>query len=251
MSSNRSSYDPLDPFAEKENIFESKEIRTSKSREAKRRADYLKKKEKTETKAKKPSLLSRIITFFKELPEREDKKKVITRCAIMIISIVVVVFVVLFIIIPLKREKQFEEKAVSISNALNDSVNIQEGKIAYEEDLRTIIEESSPQSTAYGIAILTLVHYLQEDERIEDAIILLEQKADIDSMSNNYRIEALLKLSDLYGMLNQPEKRMETIDSLLQYGNTEEDINIEEGSWREIREELSELYNSLKAQADE
>lgn len=170
MPNNKSGYDPLDPFAEKEELFESKDIKKSKAREAKRRADYLKKKEKTENKAKKPSLFSRIKTFFKELPEREDKKKIYTELiisSIVVIGLIVgIIFVITNIVIPKIEEET--EKIETETRQEEYSKKIEEAA-AFNDDLAYINanEEALENETDYERKIILLLNLKNGYARIE------------------------------------------------------------------------------------
>ena len=219
LPSNRTSYDPLDPFAEKEELFESKDIKKSKAREAKRRADYLKKKEKTETKAKKPSLFSRIKTFFKELPDREDKKKVYARLALAPILIIAVVISVVFLINNRNHALIIEETKAEIESAHTDFFW---GDLNEEEDLENYkleIEEKYNSTDDPDLKFLyrkeLINFYYEDEEKSQEVIGWINEQLSYEKITTPEKVNLLVALIDLYKMNDMIDESKNALRELL------------------------------------
>ncbi len=211
MPNNNLGYDPLDPFAEKEELFESKDIKKSKAREAKRKADYLKEKERTEIKAKKPSLFSRIKTFFKELPEREDKKKVYARFINIALTIGGIALIVSFVITPKIEEKASEEADINANQEMIATLqDINEGFTDTKNEEEKLIEKinnSKSGSDAKYDYVQALALLYQEDKKYEEIADIMEAFLDDDKINFQTKVTAYIELLHVYQDLIEDNSR--------------------------------------------
>ena len=203
--------DPFDPFSDKEEVFETKNIRASKAGRLKSKTPAsFSKKEKNK---KKPSLFSRIKTFFKELPEREDKKKVYFKLIFTPILVCILVFLISTFIISLinerNREQKIEETKAEIESAHTDFFL---GKLNEEEDLENYkleIEEKYNSTDDPDLKFLyrnELIRlHIDNKEKNKEVIGWINEQLSYKKISTIDKVNLLVNLIALYrdnGMTN-------------------------------------------------
>jgi len=251
-NSRESDYDPLDPFAEKEELFESKDIKKSKARELKRRADFLKEKERTKNKVKKPSLFSRIKTFFKELPDREDKKKVYTIFIVGLIVLVLLILAFTFILAPkleeIRQELEYEGawdygRQVTSEMIAIDIANDYDLAQKYESELLeriTSTENGSVAQYQYVNALVKLYSEMRDENKVFET---LENFLQYDNCDNLTRAGLLFELLEKYKDRKMNDEYIKTIKRIIEMPS--EPFNINGESFDVLQEELRIELNRM------
>ena len=239
--------DPFDPFSDKEEVFETKNIKTSK-------AGRLKSKTPTpsaSTKKKKPLPLSkRLKLALKSFSEREDKKRIFLFSGISLLLITGIIFFYTFFIEPWRREQMAEltdkittEKAASFSMDVIAYENEEESFEDLEKRLLREINTSSDRKIKIS-ALVSLADIYSDNGRISEAIEMLEKELETAETPSE-KVQLMANLSNLYAKNGDKEKAISLLEQILEYPETE-NIEINGLPWGGVRETYLEEYNRMK-----
>ena len=217
IEDNESNNNELDPFSNEENVFESKEIRHSKSHKSKRRANNPSKQE-DKTK-KKPSLHQRVKTFFKELPEREDKKIVYTLMVAATTMIIVLVLAAYFSLTSLINNRnhnlEIEETEAYIESTDTD---VFWGDLN-EEDYKLEIEDKYSSTNDPDLKFLyrkeLINFYFEDEEKQDEAIELINEQLSYSKITTPEKVNLLVSLIELYKANGMTKETKKAVNELL------------------------------------
>lgn len=207
-NNNNGNYDPFDPFSEKEDTFDTKKIRRSKASQLKR-SIFKPAHAPIEQKKKKNSLFSRLKTFFKELPERRDKKRIYFKLALIPTLIFVIGISLNFLINYINHNLKIEETKAEIESAHTDFFL---GKLNEEEDLENYkleIEEKYNSTDDPDLKFLyrnELIRlHIDNKEKNKEVIGWINEQLSYKKISTIDKVNLLVNLIALYrdnGMTN-------------------------------------------------
>jgi len=250
-------FDPLDPFYSEEIDYETSGIRRSKANQLKRATSKPASAPIVHEK-KKVSFLSRIITFFEELPNRADRYR-IYRMAVMVFALIVGLFlVVFFIIAPLIRE-QSKNAEIEVATKLNndvsdflitnqkDPVGLEEEKNAKIVELKNLYDKSVNNPEAQYEYAIALLRIYEADGDIASIELLTEQFMSNENLAFPTNAYFLIALKGTYFSQDNYAKYKETIEKLLQLPDDNQ-YNFNSATFTEEKEVLKSELERLKAE---
>ena len=197
--------DNLDPFAEKEDEFRTNDIKKSKSRLTRRRVDALKKSREAENgNPKKLPFSKRSIKFFKELPEREDKRNMYLRLSLILILIATIGTSLFFLIDNWNknRNQKIEEVKAEIESAHTDFFL---GNLNEEEDLENYKLEIEKKYSSTNDPDLKFLYrkelislYFEDEEKNQEVIRLINEQLSYKKLTTQEKVNLLVAVIDLY-----------------------------------------------------
>lgn len=216
-SSRTPNYNPLDPFADNSISYDTHDIRNTKARETQRKVEQYKKQKALEAKRKahknRNSLLKRVKTFFKELPEREDRKKVYVRLVITPILVLAIgVAITISVIVSIdnrNHELKIEETKAEIESAhtnfflevLNEEEDLENYKLEIEEKYNST--DDPDLKFLYRKELIRL--HIDNKEKNKEVIGWINEQLSYKKISTIDKVNLLVNLIALYrdnGMTN-------------------------------------------------
>lgn len=244
-------YNELDPFSEERYTYDSLEIRRTKAKQLKR-ATSKPSPAPIENKKKKNTTLSKIKSFFEELPNRADRYRIYRTTVIIFASVVAMSLLFVFIIAPWLNEQRKgveTKKAIEYHNEIDNLIDREEVDNSVKEELKNQIENNSDNLEAQSEYILALLNIYKS----ESDILSIEYEADkfLDSdpsfPTNAY---FLMNLSGIYLSLGMNDKYIETIEALLKLPDDEKyDFNAE--SFTKFKEKTRQNLEIYKQELSE
>lgn len=217
-NNNNGDYDPFDPFSEKEDAFDTKKIRRSKASQLKRRSAKPPKVITDSKKSSRPSLLSRLKSFFKELPNRADRYRFYRTAVIIFASVVAISLLLALIVVPWidNHKQEIEEiKATDYSNEIVDLLDkgeLNESKI-YELEQKFTESKNNPE-VQYEYAI-TLLDVYKANNDLNSIESIADQFLENPKLTFPTNARFLIKLQFVYYLMDEYDKYFETNEIIL------------------------------------
>ncbi len=203
-------YNPLDPFADIKDTYVTKDIRTTKAYEKRRLYESLKKKKNTNEKVLTSSYYSRIIAFFRELPEREDKKKVYYKMVIGLILSVGVIFLSIYALKPfieeqivIKHEEAVENYHDEITAYIENREDVEPEEFSaqisqFEDELQDKLSDAEKGSEEEYLLLSSLseIYYAKND--YDNLIYVAKMELDYDGLTVVERAKIIYDLLLIY-----------------------------------------------------
>ncbi|MBQ6605727.1 hypothetical protein IJH66_01950 [Candidatus Saccharibacteria bacterium] len=260
-NNNNGNYDPFDPFSEKEDTFDTKKIRRSKASQLKRRSAKPPKVITDSKKSSRPSLLSRLKVFFKELPNRTDRYRFYRTAVIIFASIVGVVVLYALVLSP-KIAQEVEKHEETNAEILLEDVRVlleSKDKIAndeyekqieeYENKLKSAINNNPSDADSQYRYMTALLRIFEDENRTKEAIELEEEFLNKNT-NITLRINILQDLMIKYESLGMDKEYKKTIERFLELPEDEEVI-VDGATIQQMKEQIKKLLESGDGESDQ
>ncbi len=251
MTEKKKNFNQLDPFADSDESYETRDIKNSKSRESGRRVEIYKKNYEAKTKkSEKKSFFKKIVKFFKDLPDRGDKRKIYLRLIIIPIVVLSFIAVIVFYILPLvdklSRDSYLSELDLFINE---DDFNSEESikkRESYKNTLTKRIAELD-NSEVRNEYIDYLVMLYESEEKTDYAKIaeLLRMKLNYEGIDSNEKAITLYNLIEIYYISDENEKLRESVREFLALPDNESRI-FQGVSITDMKKILKEQYSNVQ-----
>jgi len=217
-------YNELDPFGDHEEDYKTGDIKYSKARLTKRRVDAYRKQQAPENNiGKKTSILRKIKRFFKELPDREDKRRIYFRIAVTLILIVLISvslpFSINFIIKNRKHDLEIEEAKADIESAQKDFFF---GELDEEDDLENYKLEIEKKYSSTNDPDLKYLYrkelislYFEDEEKSQETIRLINEQLSYEKITIQEKVTLLAALIDLCKLNDMTDELKSALNELL------------------------------------
>lgn len=220
--SNKNGFDPFDPFSEKEEVFETKNIRASKAGRL-----TSKKSASAPVKKKKKLPLGKRLKFaFKSFSEREDKKRIFLFFGISL-CLIAGIIIVYFSFIESWRKEQIDiaetDKAIVVNNEVydflkhnsQDQIKNTEEKKEKEEELKKLVDESINNPEAQYQYACALFEIYKTTGDIASVELISEKVLNNKNLTFPTNAYFLIALKGTYFYLGDNDKYRETMEKIL------------------------------------
>ena len=214
----------LDPFGDHEEDYKTGDIKYSKARLTKRRVDAYRKKQAAENNiGKKTSILREIKRFLKELPNREDKRRIYFRIVLTLILIILISvslpFSINFINKNRKHDLEIEEAKADIESAQKDFFF---GELDEEDDLENYKSDIEKKYSLANDPDLKYLYrkelinlYFEDEEKSQETIRLINEQLSYEKITIQEKITLLVSVIELYKMNGMTDELNSTLNELL------------------------------------
>ena len=243
-----SGYDPLDPFSESREIYNTKGIRYSKAHIAKQKSDSLRKEIAVDkAKPKKETIFSRIVLFIKGFSEREDRKRIIFFSGITLALIVGLVSIYIIVIAPWEKETTIAKRSDDITELIEKRDEISEDefedkKDSYKEDLlnKLVKTEKGSEEEYLYLSSLAEIYYAEND--YQNLAETTERELEYEGLSITERALKLYNLLLLYDSINDEKGVRECLERFYALPDENSTKVFEVNTLTEMKAILKERY---------
>ena len=209
-------FDPLDPFSDNKINYQTRDINSSKARIAKRRIGATKNQNTEHT---NPSPIKRILRFFKELPEREDRRKIYLSIILTLILFILTGFLFAYLTNYISHEKQIEEVKTDIESTredffwgnLNDEEDLENYKFEIEEKYNST--DDADLKFLYRKELINL--YFEDEDKNKEIIGWINEQLSYEKITTSDKVDYLAAIIELYRMNDMMEESKTALNELL------------------------------------
>ena len=224
--SNRNNRDPFDPFSEKEEVFESKNIKTSKAG----RLNAKKSAAVSVVKKKKVPFFKRVARTIRSFFEREDKKRIYLAFGVSLFLIAGIVVLYFAFIEPWQQEEikiiEVEKVKTEIESTHTDFFL---GNLNKEEDLENYkleIEEKYNSTNDPDLKFLyrkeLINYYFDDEEKNKEVIGWINEQLSYKKITILEKANYLATLVELYKMNGMTGESKNALNELLKIPDDDE-----------------------------